>query len=118
MYPPRIGPQIGATSVVADQIASAVPLLLAGNSVNRSAWEPGIMGPDTAPWSTRNTISSVMLSEMPHRNDAMVNKRIDIAKVRTMPNRRINQPVSGTDTPFATAKEVMIQVPWSEDTPR
>src|SRR3569833_262203 len=111
MYPPRIGPQIGATRVVADQIASAVPFLLSGNKVTNIAWEPGIMGPETAPCSTRKTISSPMLVATPHKKDATVNKRIDKAKVRTMPNLRINQPVSGTDTPFATAKEVMIQVP-------
>ncbi len=30
----------------------------------------------------------------------------------------MSQPVSGTETPFATANEVMTQVPWSELTPR
>src|SRR5271156_741552 len=30
----------------------------------------------------------------------------------------MSQPVNGTETPFATANEVMTQVPWSELTPR
>jgi len=30
----------------------------------------------------------------------------------------MSQPVSGTETPFATANDVMTQVPWSELTPR
>src|SRR5580658_7321147 len=111
MYPPRIGPQIGATKVVADQIARAVPFLLSGNSVSSNAWEPGIMGPETAPCSTRNSTSSVIFSEMPHKKDATVNSSTDRAKVRTTPNRRMSHPVRGTDTPLATANEVMIQVP-------
>jgi hypothetical protein len=40
---------IGATSVVIDQIASAVPRLCAGKIAISSAWLPGIIGPDTAP---------------------------------------------------------------------
>jgi len=88
-----------------------VPFLLSGNNVSNSAWEPGIIGPETAPCSTRNNTNSVMFPEMPHRKDAMVNSRTDRAKVLTTPNRRISHPVRGTDTPFATANEVMIQVP-------
>src|ERR1700683_1434224 len=30
----------------------------------------------------------------------------------------MSHPVKGTETPFATANEVMTQVPWSELTPR
>src|SRR5580692_10689549 len=30
----------------------------------------------------------------------------------------MSQPVNGTETPFATANDVMTQVPWSELTPR
>src|ERR1700744_1396825 len=111
MYPPRIGPQIGATNVVEDQMAKAVPFLLCGNRASSRACDPGIIGPDTAPCSTRNSTSSVMLLEMPHRKDATVNSRTDKLKVRTTPNRRTSHPVNGTDTPFATANEVIIQVP-------
>ena len=48
---------------------------------------------------------------MPHRNEASVNSRIESTKVRTTPKRCISQPVSGTETPLATANEVMTQVP-------
>ena len=37
-----------------------------------SACEPGIIGPDTAPCSTRNTISAGRLQAMPHRKEATV----------------------------------------------
>jgi len=49
IQPPRMGPQIGATSVVIDQMARAVPRLLGGKIIINSAWLPGIIGPDTAP---------------------------------------------------------------------
>ncbi len=32
--------------------------------------------------------------------------------------RSVSQPVSGTEIAFATANDVMTQVPWSDDTPR
>src|ERR1700691_1074092 len=109
---------MGATRVVIDQIARAVPFLFSGNRLSSNACDPGMMGPETPPCNTRKIISSVMFVEMPQRNDAAVNNATDVTKVRTTPNRRINHPVSGTDTPLATAKEVMIQVPWSDETPR
>jgi len=71
----------------------------------------GIIGPDTPPCSTRNRIKTGKLQAIPHRNEASVNSRIDSAKVRTTPKRCINQPVRGTETPLATANEVMTQVP-------
>ncbi len=48
---------------------------------------------------------------MPHRNEAIVNRSTEVTNVRTTPKRPINQPVKGTATPLATAKEVMTQVP-------
>ena len=48
---------MGATSVVIDQMASAVVRFAGPNTLMRSAWLPGIMGPDTAPCRTRKTIS-------------------------------------------------------------
>ena len=118
IWPPSIGPQIGATSVVIDQIASAVPFLCGGKIDISSACEPGIIGPDTAPCSTRNMISEPRLQAMPHRNEAMVNASTDSTNTRTTPKRCISQPVSGTEMPLATANEVITQVPWSVDTPR
>ena len=40
-----------------------------------SACEPGIIGPDTAPCSTRKTISDGRFQAMPHRSDATVNRQ-------------------------------------------
>ena len=77
----------------------------------RSAWLPGIIGPETAPCSTRKTINDGRLQASPHRSEAIVNSATDRTKVRTTPKRCISQPVNGTETPFATAKEVITQVP-------
>jgi hypothetical protein len=83
-----------------------------------SAWLPGIMGPDTAPCNTRNAIKEGKLQAAPHRNDAMVKRVTESTNVRTTPKRCMSQPVKGTETPLATANEVMTQVPWSELTPK
>ena len=48
----------------------------------------------------------------------MVNRNTETQKVRTTPHLPISQPVSGTATPFATAKAVTTQVELSELTPR
>src|SRR5277367_4135492 len=102
---------MGATKVVMDQRANAVLRLFGPNTLIRSAWLPGIMGPETPPCSTRNAIRDGKLHANPQSREATVNNATDTTKVRTTPKRCINQPVSGTDTPFATANEVITQVP-------
>src|SRR5580698_7770669 len=82
------------------------------------AWLPGIIGPETPPCSTRKKISDGRLQAMPQRNDATVKASTETTKVLTTPYRPINQPVNGTPMPLATAKAVITQVPWSDDTPR
>src|ERR1700760_2015041 len=76
------------------------------------------MGPETAPCNTRKAISEGRLHANPHNSEAMVKSITDTTKVRTTPNRCMSQPVNGTETPFATANEVITQVPWSVLTPR
>lgn len=44
-----MGPQIGATSVVIDQMPSAVARFCGGKIEISSACDPGIIGPETAP---------------------------------------------------------------------
>ena len=109
---------IGATKVVIDQMPSAVARFSGGKTEISSAWLPGIIGPDTAPCSTRNTISEGRLHATPHSSDAIVNSTSETQKVRTTPKRRISQPVNGTEMPLETAKAVMIHVELSLDTPR
>src|SRR5271156_3036973 len=118
MYPPSRGPAMGAINVVIDQRARAEWRLAGPNTLINSAWLPGIIGPDTAPCSTRNAISDGRLQARPQSSEATVNSTTDTTKVRTTPKRCMSQPVSGTDTPLATANEVITQVPWSELTPR
>src|SRR5271163_3515817 len=76
------------------------------------------MGPDTPPWSTRKATKDGKLQASPHSSEAMVNSTTETTNVRTTPKRCINQPVTGTDTPLATANAVITQVPWSVLTPR
>ena len=83
-----------------------------------NAWLPGIIGPDTAPCKTRKAINEGRLQATPHNNEAAVKSMTDRTKVRTTPKRCINHPVRGTETPLATANDVITQVPWSELTPR
>ncbi len=80
-----MGPQIGATRVVIDQMASAVPRRLGGKIMISSACDPGIIGPETAPCSTLNRSSDGRFQEMPHRNEAMVNRITEPTKVLTTP---------------------------------
>src|SRR5579872_3544238 len=85
IQPPRIGPQIGATSVVIDQIASARPRRKGGKIESSSACEPGIMGPDTAPCRMRKNSSEGRSQAIPQRNEAAVNRATETAKVFTTP---------------------------------
>src|ERR1039458_3935443 len=101
-----------------DQMASAMARLAGPKVLSSSAWPPGIMGPETAPCSTRKTISEGRLQDRPHINEVAVKARTDNTNVRTTPKRCMSQPVRGTDTQFDNAHEVMTQVPWSELTPR
>ncbi len=118
IQPPRIGPHTGAAMVVIDQMALAVPACFGGKMARSRASEPGIIGPDTAPWSRRKAISTGRFQAIPQRPEAMVNRTTEAMKVRTGPNRIIIQPEIGTETPLAMAKKVMTQVPWSGLTPR
>src|SRR5580658_4594263 len=85
IQPPRIGPQIGATSVVIDQMASARPRLAGGKIDSSKACEPGIIGPDTAPCRTRKISSDGRSQAAPQRNEARVNSTTEATKVLTTP---------------------------------
>ncbi len=86
-----------------DQTASAVPRLAAGKIASSRVCEPGIIGPASAPCSTRNTRSTGKLQATPQRKDASVTSSTETVTVRTTPNRSMSQPVSGTEIPFARA---------------
>src|SRR5260370_41305202 len=96
---------MGATNVVSDQIASAALRLAGPKTLMSSAWLPGIMGPDTAPCSTRKAIRDGKLQASPQSREAIVKSATDTTKARTRPKRCESQPVSGTDTPRAAADE-------------
>jgi hypothetical protein len=46
-----------------------------------------------------------------HRIEAMTKSTTAPVNSFTWPKRRVSQPVSGTEMPFATANEVITQVP-------
>ena len=56
-------------------------------------------------------MSEGRLQASPQSRDATVKRATDATNVRTTPKRCMSHPVSGTDTPFATANEVITQVP-------
>src|SRR5215470_17274455 len=67
---------------------------------------------------TRNRINVLIEGARPHRSEAVTNSTTVARKSRTLPKRCDSQPVSGTEIAFATANEVITQVPWLGDTPR
>ena len=109
---------MGPMSVVIDQTPNAVERRCGGKIAMRRPWLPGIIGPETAPCSTRKNTSDSRLQARPQSSEAMVNSTTEATKVRTTPKRPISQPVSGTVTPFATANEVTTQLPWLVLAPR
>src|SRR5579859_2525927 len=66
----------------------------------------------------RKKISIGIDSARPQRKDAATKSVMVARKSRTWPKRCVSHPVSGTEIAFATANEVMTQVPWFGDTPR
>src|SRR5258706_5295342 len=58
-----------------------------------------------------------MLGASPHSHDAITNSSTLAVNRRTCPKRCVSQPVSGTEIAFATAKDVMTQVPCAGLTP-
>ena len=94
-----------------DQIVSARLRLARPNTLMSSAWLPGIIGPEKAPCNTRNAINDGKLQAIPHSSEASVKSVTDATKVRTTPKRCMSHPVRGTDTPLATANEVITHVP-------
>src|SRR5689334_3312438 len=67
---------------------------------------------------TRKKTSIGIDTAMPQRSEATTKSAMVARKRRTCPKRSVSQPVSGTEIAFATANEVMVQVPWFGETPR
>src|SRR5258706_14005250 len=59
-----------------------------------------------------------MLGASPHSHDAITNSSTLAVNRRTWPKRCVSQPVSGTEIAFATANDVITQVPCDGLTPR
>src|SRR3954464_1389201 len=65
----------------------------------------------------RKKISIGIENDRPQRSEATMKSAVVARKRRTCPKRSVSQPVSGTEIAFATANEVMGQVPWFGDAP-
>src|SRR5205823_12268663 len=76
------------------------------------------IGPANYPCTTRKKTSIGNEISRPQRSEARTKSAVVARNRRTWPKRSVSQPVSGTEMAFATANEVMIQVPWFGDTPR
>src|SRR5919198_302942 len=118
IQPPSTGPTTGATRIVSAKVASATPAFSRGYVERSSVCESGIIGPATAPCTMRKKTSIGMEMARPQRSEARTKSAVVARKSRTCPKRSVSQPVSGTEMAFATAKEVMVQVPWLGETPR
>src|ERR1019366_8867250 len=85
IQPPRIGPQIGATRVVIDQVASARARRDGAKIEISSACEPGIIVPENPPCTTRQPGRHVRFQATPHRKEPKVNSATEAAKVFATP---------------------------------
>ena len=111
IQPPSRGPTTGATIVVMAQTDRAVPDFVFGKLEISSDCDNGIIGPATAPCSTRKQMSNPIVGASAHRKEAATNRAIEQVNRRTCPKRRVSQPVSGSEIALATPKEVITQVP-------
>ena len=80
MKPPSVGPRTGATTV-ATAVTPNAAARLAGGNVSRmiDCWF-GCRPPPKKPCSSRKTISSPRLVDIPHRNEQTVNMVMQIRK--------------------------------------
>src|SRR3954464_12247945 len=108
---------MGATTVTIASRASAMPRLAGGYIEISRLCVIGYIGPATAPWMARKTMSMVMLCAIPHRNEASENNSVAMTNSFVSPKRRVRKPVSGSAMALLTANEVMTHVLWLELTP-
>src|SRR5579883_2029427 len=95
MYPPRVGPRIGATSTATPNRLIAGPRFSGGKVSSRTPWVDGWSPPPENPWRTRNRISSGRLVAIPHRNELAVNPARDRMKYRFRPRWFDSHPDTG-----------------------
>jgi hypothetical protein len=100
--PPRIGPSIGATSVVMAHNPMAAGARFFGNIRINKVWDNGIRQPPESPCMTRPNTSISKECENPHKAEKVPNNVMAVVKTLTAPNRPDSQPVSGTTMASAT----------------
>ncbi len=100
--PPRIGPAIGATTVVIDQSPIAWPRCWTGKTRIISVCDIGMIGPPHRPCITRNATRKPSDGAKPQSAEQMPKPTMPKTKTFTAPNRPASQPVSGTTIASAT----------------
>ena len=103
IVPPRIGPRIGAITVVIAHRPMACPCCSLGKMRINKVWLSGMSGPPHRPCPIRKATSMPRLVERPHKVENTPKPIMPTVKVRTVPNRPASQPVSGTQIASATA---------------
>jgi hypothetical protein len=79
----------------------ARPRCLSGKISHMIAWDIGMIGPPPIPWKTRATIKNSRLGAIPERNEATVNRVVQIRKNRRRPKSDESHPVAGMTMAFA-----------------
>ena len=102
MAPPRIGPAIGATTVVIDHRPMAWPRWLGGKMRMSRVCDIGMIGPPQAPCITRKATSQPNEGAKPQSSEQTPKPIMPMTNTFTVPNRWESQPVSGTTMASAT----------------
>ena len=93
--PPRMGPEMGPSSIGIPSTAISRPSRLGPASRVRMVNVRGINIPPPSPCMTRNVISVVMLGAIAHNAEPSVKNNTDPMNRRLVPNRSAAQPASG-----------------------
>ena len=93
--PPIVGPRIGASIIGTATMLITRPIRFGPAASAIISWPIGNSIPPPAPWSTRNTISSLAEVARPHSAEPAVNSTSETTYTRLAPKRRAAQPVTG-----------------------
>src|SRR6185503_468927 len=117
-HPPKVGPIVGAMTVVMPNSANASPRFSGGNVSARIACAMGCNPPPPAPCSTRKRMIAPRLGAAPQRRELRVKIARQIMKNCFRPKIPANQPVIGSTMALDTRYDVKIQVLSSLLAPR
>ena len=109
MYPPTVGPRIGAIMMPVPHTVNAMPRCSSGKISHMMACAIGITEPPPRPCRMRMATRNSRFGAMPDRNELAVNVTVQIRKKRRRPKSEVSQPLAGMTTAFAARYDVMTQ---------